>query len=86
MQIAEKLRSYITGTQTEGLLEVYLELCEIIREKQVGLLEKRRQALFPKDKEFTDLDRKVHLDGALAQYEADYDFLLRLEFIVRAML
>jgi len=45
------------------------------------LYEKRAQALYPKDKEFTELDRKVMLNSSIAQLERDYEFLCDLQII-----
>lgn len=46
----------------------------------------RARLLMPKDKEFTDFDRKIMLDGATIDIERDYEFLLQLEEIVKGRL
>lgn len=88
--IVDKLQPYLsipipTNPQAHlrGLESLRYALAESAVEAHQKLLEKRRQALWPKDKELTELDRKTRLDGDTAGYEADYEFLLKLEEIVK---
>jgi hypothetical protein len=48
------------------------------------LVEARERVRMPKDKEYTDLDRKILLEASTARIEEDYRFLLALEDIVSA--
>ena len=46
---------------------------------QTTLLLKRQQFIHPKDKDFTDLDRKIQLDSFTSEYQAEFDELAGLE-------
>lgn len=48
-------------------------------EAQRALLEKRLQYLHPKDPQYTDMDRKIMLEGNTSDEQAKYDLLLGLE-------
>lgn len=66
---------------------IRLSLAEAISDHIRLLYEKRKQALWPKDmkvnnKEVTELERQVRLNGDLAPIERDYEFLTRLERLV----
>lgn len=39
------------------------------------LANKKRQVLWPKDKELTEMDRKIRLDADISQIERDYSLL-----------
>lgn len=88
LQVVKKLRPYITNPeplsikQRNELSALRLELAEMTVDAYQKVAEKRRQMLWPKDKEMTELDRKTRLDGDVAVYERDYQFLLRIENIV----
>lgn len=92
-KIVEKLRPLLSQPipLSSGSLRHHLQTLESLRyalaEARVdslqSLQEKRRQALWPKDREFTELDRKTRLEGDVAVYEKNYQFLLQLEEIVR---
>lgn len=47
------------------------------------LLEKRKQLLWPKDKDTTELDRKTRLDADTAPLQRDYELLVRLEELLK---
>lgn len=47
------------------------------------LEEKKNQMLHPKDKDLTDMDRKVMLDASVAVISRDYEFLSKLEELVK---
>ena len=51
-------------------------------EAQRVLATKRELARHPKDKEFTDLDRGVMLEAAVADYAADFELLSGLETLL----
>ncbi len=72
------LRSHLLGLES-----LRFALAEARVEALYELHTKRRQMLYPKDKEFTELDRKVRLDGDVALYERNYTFLVELEEIVK---
>lgn len=50
---------------------------------QTDLYTKRMQYLHPKDKDFTDMDRKVQLDANTNEYQAKADLLLGLEELLK---
>jgi len=85
----EKLRPYLSNQWVPTLEDIYelqglrLELAEKIKKAHEELLLKRRQVLYPKDKDLTELDRKVRMEGDIAKYEADYLFLLKVYEIVK---
>lgn len=88
--IVNKLRPFLSisipedpYTHLRGLEALRMELAEASVQARQKLVEKRRQALWPKDKELTELDRKTRLEGDTAQYEADAEFLSKLEEIVK---
>lgn len=65
-----------------GLEALRFDLAEATVDWQRLLAEKKNQMLHPKDKELTDMDRKVMLNASIAVIERDYEFLLRLEGLV----
>jgi hypothetical protein len=75
---AENLREHAIGL--EGLR--YELLSQKVQARLI-LQEKRRQMLWPKDKDMTELDRKTRMDADCAGYEKDYELLLGLEEIVK---
>jgi vacuolar-type H+-ATPase subunit E/Vma4 len=88
--IVDKLQPYLSvsipinpAAHLRALEALRLELAKASTEAHQKLVEKRRQALWPKDKELTELDRKTRLDGDTAVYEADALFLEKLEEIVK---
>jgi hypothetical protein len=50
------------------------------------LLESRERVRIPKDKEFTELDRKTMLQASTAVIEHDHEFLISLEKIIESRL
>lgn len=50
------------------------------------LMKEKNRLLIPKDKEFTELDRKTMLDSSISNIEADYEFMLELEKIIDSYL
>lgn len=59
--------------------KLYLNVGEERVKAYVSLLEARGRFLYPKDKEYTDLDRKTLLGANTAAQERDYQFLVVLE-------
>lgn len=86
-EVVEKLRPYLEKRLDKidilDLERLRLELSEAKVDFHMKLQEKRRQMLWPKDKDFTELDRKTRLDGDVAVYQRNYDFLVELDDIVR---
>lgn len=50
---------------------------------QQTLYEARQRVLYPKAKEVTELDRKTMLDASTALIQADADFMVACEFILK---
>lgn len=48
------------------------------------LAREKNRMLIPKDKNFTELDRKTMLDSSISNIESDYLFLVELEKIVES--
>lgn len=46
------------------------------------LYEKRKQLLWPKDKDQTELDRKTKLDADTAPIQRNYELLSRIELLI----
>lgn len=65
-----------------GIQPLRLELSKEVVDLGQKLAERKRQVLWPKDKEMTELDRKIRLDADVAQLERDYEFLLKVELII----
>lgn len=86
-KVVEKLRPYLEKRLDKidvlGLESLRLELSEAKVDFHMKLQEKRRQMLWPKDKDMTELDRKTRLDGDVAAYQRNYDFLVELDDIVK---
>lgn len=63
-----------------------LDLAVSLVDWQQLLAEKKRQMLWPKDKELTELDRKIRLDADTAQIERDYKLLQLIWEIVEDLI
>lgn len=59
-----------------------VDLLEARVEWQQLLDEKKSQYLHPKDKDLTEMDRKISLNASLANITRDYEFLVGLEKLV----
>lgn len=65
-------------------LNRYLEpLLKLRTDKYVELTQAREKVRHPKDKDLTDWDRKVMNDAMVAELQAEYDYLLGLEELVK---
>lgn len=64
----------------EGLREPLLKLRT---DKYVELTKAREKCRHPKDKDLTDWDRRVMNDAMVAELQAEYDYLLGLEILVK---
>lgn len=68
--------------QLIGLEALRFELAEKRCEWFQLLQEKKNQMLYPKDKDKTELDRRVMLNASVAVIEKDYIFLETLENLI----
>lgn len=59
----------------DKIISLRYELAVAVADWNKLLAEKRRQMLWPKDKELTEMDRKIRLDADIAQIERDYKLL-----------
>ena len=76
------------GAATERELALPLEgvrepLLKLRVDKYVELTQAREKVRHPKDKDLTDWDRKVMNDARVAELQAEYDYLLGLEELVK---
>lgn len=73
-------------TKIVGLESLRMELLEVRVDWQQLLAEKKNQMLYPKDKDKTELDRRVMLNASIANIERDCEFLVGLEKLVEQRL
>lgn len=73
---SDKQEVYILEHQREQLLKARTD-------KYVELTTAREKCRHPKDKDLTDWDRKVMNDAMVAELQAEYDYLLGLEILVK---
>ena len=66
-----------------GLEACRYDLAQKVAEWHMLLADKKRQALRPKDKEYTELDRTVLLDADISIIRKDYEFLVKLDELVK---
>jgi hypothetical protein len=69
-----------------GLDCLRLALAEARVDALSELQTKRKQMLWPKDKDMTELDRTTRLNGDVSVYEKNWQFLVQLEEIVKDQL
>ena len=69
-----------SGSRLEMLREPLLKLRT---EKYAELTTAREKCRHPKDKDLTDWDRRVMNDAMVAELQAEYDYLLGLEELVK---
>lgn len=92
-QYGELLRMDLP-TETPAILLVHVKALLALRFELAGqtnrwlviVHEARSKVLWPKDKDKTELDRKTYMDAAIAQLQADYDMLLKIDEIVKERL
>jgi len=65
-----------------GLESLRYRLAESRVEWMLLLDEKKNQMLHPKDKDLTEMDRKIMLNASIGIINKDYEFLTKLELIV----
>lgn len=73
---SDKQEVYILEHQREQLLKARTD-------KYVELTKAREKCRHPKDKDLTDWDRRVMNDAMVAELQAEYDYLLGLEILVK---
>lgn len=81
----------VTMPDAKAKLKEHLRVIEAVRYELAEtradwgkmLAEKKSQYLHPKDKEFTEMDRKIMLNAQLADIERDYEFLCTIELLVK---
>lgn len=69
-----------SSIELEKLRELVLRLRT---DKYVELTQAREKCRHPKDKELTDWDRRVMNDAMVATLQAEYDYLVGLEILVK---
>jgi hypothetical protein len=74
----EKIRDHL-----QGLEATRYELAKVRCDWLQMLHEKKNQMLHPKDKDLTELDRKTMVNASVAVIERDYEFLCKLEELVK---
>ncbi len=62
---------------------VRFALSEALVNQHKALVELRQRMLHPKDKDLTELDRNTMLDANASVYKRDYEFLEKLDELVR---
>lgn len=88
-RVGAYLRTPIPTNKKQLISElVGLEACRYDLAKDVVewhslLANKKRQMLHPKDKDLTELDRTVMLDANVSVIRQDYEFLVKLEELVK---
>lgn len=87
--VGSYLREPLPGTVSDlkaaliALESLRSRLLEVRVDWQMMLAEKRSQYLMPKDKDWTELDRKTRLNAQLANIERDCEFLIGLESLIK---
>ena len=83
----ERIQDLLVET-TPSNMRVELEtlrepLLKLRVDKYVELTKAKEQMRHPKDKDLTDWDRRVMNDAMVAELQAEYDYLLGLEELVK---
>lgn len=73
---SDKQEIYVLEHNREPLLKLRTD-------KYVELTNAREKCRHPKDKDLTDWDRRVMNDSMVAELQAEYDYLLGLEELVK---
>lgn len=66
----------------EGCMKLTAPILTARVASQVELYNKRAQARHPKDKELTDFDRNIMLEGMVSEYTSIYETLRGLEVLL----
>jgi hypothetical protein len=81
--VEDKLRDEIGRSTCSDLEQLRTPLLRLRTDKYVELTKAREKCRHPKDKDLTDWDRKVMNDAMVAELQAEYDYLLGLEILVK---
>lgn len=84
--VKEPLSTTSTEELTKQLSGIEAIRYELADKKHIWLemlLRERERARMPKDKEYTDFDRKTMLEASTSVIESDYQFLVSLEDIIK---
>lgn len=68
--------------QLSNIQSVRYDFCYEKSKMYERLVKEKNRLLIPKDKTFTELDRKVMLDSSISNIEADYMFMCDLENLI----
>ena len=82
-RIQEHLRDWDDNIKTRALETLREPLLRLRTDKYVELTKAREKCRHPKDKDLTDWDRKVMNDAMVAELQAEYDYLVGLEILVK---
>lgn len=82
-RIQELLTKGAGKDQFAELEHVREPLLKLRIDKYVELTKAREKCRHPKDKDLTDWDRRVMNDAMVAELQAEYDYLLGLEELVK---
>lgn len=74
----ETLKAQLVATEAIRY-ELSYKRCEWLEK----LMKERERARMPKDKDYSEMDRKTMLDASTSMVEGDYAFLVSLEDIVK---
>lgn len=67
----------------QGLEATRKELAEAVVDWHLKVAKSKNQMLHPKDKDLTELDRTVMLEAHISVIRRDYEFLVKLEELVK---
>lgn len=84
--VLERAEEAINGAElyfVDDLCSVQTDLLKYRVQARKELLEAREKVRHPKDKEYTDLDRKTMLEAACADLEANYELAKGLEELIK---
>ena len=82
-RIQELLTSDLSIGSSSELERLKQPLLRLRTDKYVELTKAREKCRHPKDKDLTDWDRKVMNDAMVAELQAEYDYLVGLEILVK---
>ena len=82
-RIQELLTTDLSIGSSSELERLKQPLLRLRTDKYVELTKAREKCRHPKDKDLTDWDRRVMNDAMVAELQAEYDYLLGLEILVK---
>lgn len=83
----EEITAYLSQPFDKAVgLSLAMQIAESRTYSLQSLTEARANALMPKDIQWTDFDRKIMVDGFVAEKEREYELLLALETLFREYL